>query len=184
LGESHQRNPFFRSGPLIVEPTIQRLDVPSPYVVGAISTPRGFLLHASRSGAAHDNAREFAALCNVARSNEQGLGWHASIGPGVVAVHMSPTMWGWNAREHSRDYIAAEFSQGQLWGEIEDSQIDAYCWWVQNEVLPVWPNIPRVFVHHAQLAAGIRDGKTDVYPNTQPLAQRDFVQRIKNRLGW
>ena len=153
-------------------------------MVGKIIRPDGFLLHGSRSGVPQTSMQEFWATVHWAQSGANGLGWHATIGPGVVAVHMRPSQYGWNAGDPaSYRYIAAEFCQPNYGDPIEDEQIEAYCWWVLNEVLPVWPDIPRVFVHHAQLEQGNRAGKTDVYPNDDA-RQAELIARIRRCLGW
>jgi len=162
-------------------PTI--LDRPSPYIAGVFTAcPKGFLLHSSRSGLARSEYDEFLSTAAYCQSNPAGLAWHASIGPQVVAVHLSPRQWGWNARSPaSYEWIASEFAQGRLDDPIGDEQIDAFCWYALHEVRPVWPDIPLVLIHHSQTVSGQRDGKSDIYPIDDPELAA-FNERILSRL--
>lgn len=162
-----------------------RFWMPTPFVQGEMTAPKGLLLHSSRSGhAGNSEMLEYQATARYCVYNPDGLAWHASVGPGIIAVHMTPRQWGWNARAPaSQQYIAVEFAQPTIGDAISDEQIEAYCWWVLNEVLPVWPNLPHVLVHHASLASGIADGKSDVYPNGDA-RQEQFSQRVRAGLGW
>lgn len=162
-----------------------RVSAPSPFVAGELTAPRGLLLHGSRSGiAGRDALVEYQACRDWAMNpNNGGLGWHASIGPGIVAVHMGPTVYGWNCGSHSSEWIAVEFAQPTIDDAIDDSQVDAYCWWVRNEVLAAWPNLPHVIMAHSELNQGQREGKTDVFPRGSA-ALEEVKQRIRERLGW
>lgn len=162
-------------------PTI--LDRPSPYIAGVFTAcPKGFLLHSSRSGLAHSEYDEFLSTAAYCQNNPDGLSWHASIGPGVIAIHMRPQVWGWNARSPaSSEWIAVEFSQGRLGDPIGDEQVDAFCAYAVGRVKTVWPAIPLVFINHSELAEGIADGKSDAYP-IGPQADA-FKARVAARLA-
>lgn len=162
-------------------PTI--LDRPSPYVAGVFTTcPKGFLLHSSRSGLARSEYDEFLSTAAYCQSNPDGLAWHASIGPGAVAIHMRPQAWGWSARSPaSSEWIAVEFAQGRLGDPISDDQVDAFCAYAVARVLAVWPQMPLAFVFHSWLPAGIKDGKTDPYPIGEPDGDM-FLDKIVARL--
>lgn len=74
---------------------------------------------------------------------------------------MSLQQWGWNARGHSAVYLAYEFAQAKEGEPITDGQIDMFIHWYYSRALPAWPTLPKVFINHSELAAGIADGKTD-----------------------
>jgi hypothetical protein len=90
--------------------------------------------------------------------------------------------WGWNARGQSRDYLAIEFAQPTVNDPISDHQIDAAAWWIREVARPAWPDLPGVLIHHSEIPAGIRDGKTDVYPRGSAEADA-FRQRLMERLN-
>lgn len=128
--------------------------------------PRGVILHGSRSGKRQDALKEYSGTVNWAVGNPAGLGWHATIGPGVYGAHMTARQWGWNAREHSRDFLAVEFAQPTIDDPITDAMVAAFVEWWRIEVAPVWPALtPRVLLlpMHSELPAGKRDGKTDAF---------------------
>ena len=148
------------------------------------AAPHGVILHATRSGKAQSANDEFTATCGFVKGGAAGLGWHITVGPGVIAVHMSPQEWGWNARSQSRDYLAIEFAQGTINDAITDDQLDAAAWWIEHVALHAWPDLPHVLAHHSEIPAGIVDGKTDVYPRGSARAD-EFRQRLTARVpGW
>jgi hypothetical protein len=131
--------------------------------------PRGVILHGSRSGkAGNPKASEYAGTANWEVNNPNDLGWHATIGEGTVAVHLDPRQWGWNARGSSSHFLAVEFAQATVDEAISDAQVDAFCAWLTERVLPVWPALPMFFPTHAELDGtpeyGPHDGKSDVFP--------------------
>jgi hypothetical protein len=135
--------------------------------------PRGCILHGSRSGRrSNPLAAEYAGTASYEVNNPAGLGWTATIGDGVVAVHMDARHWGWNARAASRHYLAVEFAQPTNANEITDGQVRAFCDWWRTHVLPVWPGIPHFFPSHAEVEhsgeTGVRDGKDDAFPYGDP----------------
>lgn len=137
-------------------------------VIGTFThTPKGVILHGSRSGIIHSVHSEFVSLSNYGKSTE--LAFNASIGEDEVALHLNPTHWGWNARGCSGLYLAIEFSQSTVQGVISDGQVRAFCIWLRDYVLPIYPNLPRYFPTHAELDGtdeyGTFDGKTDVFPD-------------------
>lgn len=156
-------------------------------VGGAVSgsfpqTPLGVILHGSRSGhpkSIDQEWRDTTFNWVPGGAMAAGLGWNITVGNNVLGVHMTPRQWGYNAREHSDEWLAAEFAQGQLGGHISDEQIEAFCWWFVNVARVEWPNLPAVFPNHSELAAGIRDGKTDVELRGQSTTR----DRILARLG-
>lgn len=157
------------------------LDVPGHIAGHFHSPPRGIILHATRSGkAGRSEADEFGATLKFVASGAGGLGWHATVGPGLVALHLPAQRWGWNAREHSSEYLAIEFSQAQLGDPISDASIEAAAWWIEHVARPAWPDLPLNLVHHSELPAGIRDGKTDVAPRGSAEAEsiRERLRRL------
>jgi hypothetical protein len=127
--------------------------------------PRGVILHGSRGGA-DDVMTEYRGTKAWAVGNPAGLCWNATIGPSVYCVHLPARQWGWNAREHSQDFLAVEFAQPTIASPIPDSMVAAFVAWFRAEVAPAWPGLtPRVLLlpMHSELPAGKRDGKTDAF---------------------
>ncbi len=153
-------------------PTAVAYDLfPDPQPAGTFAaTPKGIILHGSRSGiAGNPKAQEYAATARYEVNNTADLGWNATIGEGRVAVHLTPREWGWNARAASSLYLGVELAQATVDEPITDAQVAAFCDWVTTHVLPVWPSLPRVFPTHAELDGtaeygGYHDGKTDCFP--------------------
>jgi hypothetical protein len=80
----------------------------------------------------------------------------------VDALH-----WGYNARQHSAFYIAAEFCQATVNVVISPRQVETLAEAWRREVLPVWPHLDPALMqlpHHSELAAGVADKKSDAYP--------------------
>jgi hypothetical protein len=146
-----------------------RIDHDRGTVSGTFSgAPTGIILHGSRSGTPRSTQEEYDLTRRFAASGTE-LGWNVTVGNDAICLHMSPREWGWNARDASPRHLACEFAQPTVDDEISDGQVRALCWWIQTEVLPVWPDLD---VHslptHAELPAGGRDGKTDVFPRGDP----------------
>lgn len=147
--------------------------------------PKGVILHGSGSGrASNPPLAEYAGTANWENINPDGLGWNATIGPNIVAVHLSAREWGWNARAASQSYLAVELAQPVRSVPISDEQVNAFCAWFEAEVLPVWPDIPLFFPTHCEVErsgeTGQIDGKDDVFPDA---ARADELRgRIMARL--
>ncbi len=150
------------------------------------STPKGVILHGSRSGSlTNSTAQEYAGTAAFAGRGAGGLGWNATIGDDVIALHMSYSAWGWNARGCSDDYLAVEFAQPTEASLISDAQVRAFAWFFQ-QARRVWPYLPNLFVTHAELDGtteyGPRDGKTDVFRQSSAMTA-DLRNRIYARLA-
>lgn len=130
-------------------------------MVGTLINPQGIIVHGTQSGLARPRLEEYNSTVNYVRSGASGYGWNVTIHEDRYCKHFSTRQWGWNARYHSGSYVAAELVQAQIDDLITDGEIDLFVHWFNAEVLPVWPNIPRVFIMHSELEAGIADGKTD-----------------------
>lgn len=156
-------------------------------IAGAmVGTPKGFLLHGSRSGIKGNPKKQEALACaNWCINNPDGMGWHATIGEGEYYVHMPANKWGWNAFEASKSYIAVEFAQATVDEAISDAQVEAFVSFCKNEVFPVYPNIPLVLKTHAEVEKSGEtvktSGKTDVFPYGDARAE-ELKQRIMNTL--
>lgn len=150
------------------------------------ATPQGVILHGSRSGSNNDAMAEYRGTARYAGSGIE-LGWSATVGPGIYAVHMPATHYGWNARAASSKFLAIEFAQATINHPIDDSMVDAFVHWLRTEALPVWPNLPMHFPSHAEVEVagltGARDGKSDVYPGGDARLE-DLRRRIGERLGF
>jgi hypothetical protein len=141
------------------------------FVAGSFAdrVPRGVILHGSRSGSpTNDTRAEFNGTRSWARSNPQGLGWHATIGDDVISLHYGPQQWGWNAAGASDDYLGVEFAQPTVNKPISDGQVRAFVWWMKTKVLPTHPAMSLHFPTHAEVEAsgetGKWFGKSDVFP--------------------
>lgn len=152
------------------------------------ATPRGVILHGSRSGiAGRPLATEFGGTAQYAMSEPNGLGWNATIGSDAIAIHMDAAKWGWNARGCSKLYLAVELAQATVDDPITDGQVRALCWYVATRLRPMWPLLPLAFPTHAELDGtaeygGTVDGKSDVYPRNDPRAD-ELRARILARLA-
>lgn len=147
--------------------------------------PRGIILHGSRSGQSWSIGREFVSTRNYAASGADGLGWNATIGPDAYSMHMTAREWGWNAREASRTYLAVEFAQSTVDEPITVGQVRAFVHWYAHEVVPVWGALDLsrddALPMHSELAAGRRDGKSDVFPLSDRRGD-DLRARIRGAL--
>jgi hypothetical protein len=148
------------------------------------STPKGVILHGSRSGiAGNAKQREYEATARYEVNNPAGLGWNATIGEGVVAVHLTPKEWGWHALANSKAYLGCELAQATEGEPITDAQVDAFCDWFRLHVLPVWPEIPLHLPSHAEAdrEIGVSQGKTDAFRLGDPRMD-ELRARIMGRL--
>jgi hypothetical protein len=147
------------------------------------SMPKGCIMHGSRSGVTgNPKAKEYTGTAGYEVNNNQDLGWNATIGENVVAVHLTPQQWGWNARAASSKYLGVEFAQATVDEPITDAQVAAFAdWWV-TRVMPAWPGIPQRFPSHAEIDGTADygpyvDGKTDAFPKNDPRME-DLVSRV------
>jgi hypothetical protein len=154
--------------------------VPGNVVGQFFHTPAGVILHGTRSGQPYTVPEEYAATLRYVRAGASGLGWNVTVGSGVLALHINPAAWGWNARGASSRYLAAEFAQANLGGFVTDQQIDAFCWWVVNVARKVWPALPLVFPNHSDLAEGIQDGKTDIEVRGASTVRSRILARLRD----
>lgn len=148
--------------------------------------PRGVILHGSRSGLRQPLDREFYGTVGYAGQERHGLGWTATIGEDMIALHMTPAYWGWNARKASSLYLAVEFAQPTVNDPITDGQVRAFCWAFRSIWQVYWPSLPLVFPTHAELdvdgVTGKLDGKSDVFPYGDARAD-ELRARIARRLA-
>lgn len=151
--------------------------------------PHGVILHGSRSGKRQSIAAEYRSTAGYATQTD--LGWHATLGERVYAVHMDAYSWGWNARAASSRYLAVEFAQPTEADAITDGQVDAFVAWFRDVALRAWPSLPRNFPTHAEVEArgetGAWDGKSDVFSNgslrTDELRDRIWKRLLAQGLG-
>jgi hypothetical protein len=152
-------------------PATRLLDTPAPSGQGLFERqPLGVVLHGSRSGRRRTPAEEFDSTVAWAIGGAGGLGWHATVGEGVAAIHLPPTVWAWHARRFSGRYLGLEFAQARRGDPISDGQVTAAAHYLAMVVRPAWPGLdltrPGVLVEHWQLDRLLPrpDGKTDVAP--------------------
>ena len=162
-------------------PQPEIIDVPGWGVAPFAGTPKGIVLHATRSGRDWSEQEEFDATLNYVRAGAGGLGWHATIGSGRLGLHVPPRNYTWHARGASRSYLGIEFAQPRYGDPITDHALDTAAWWIREYALKQWPDLPLHLVHHAELAEGVVDGKSDVYRNDDP-EQWHFTERLLSRL--
>lgn len=150
------------------------------------TTPRGVILHGSRSGAPNSIHQEYVGTAHYAVGEPDGLGWNATVGSDEIALHIGYMGWGWNARAASRLYLAVEFAQAHVEGPIDDGQVRAFCWFFAS-ARKTWPRLSASFPTHAELDGtpeygGYHDGKTDVFPRNDPRTT-ELRKRILVRLA-
>lgn len=150
------------------------------------ATPRGVILHGSRSGAPNTTHQEFVGTARYATVEPNGLGWNATVGSDEIAIHMAYNRWGWNARAASSHYLAVEFAQAHVSDPIDDGQVRAFCWFFAG-ARKTWLGLPATFPTHAELDGtpeygGYLDGKTDVFPKGDPRTT-NLRKRIFDRLA-
>jgi hypothetical protein len=142
--------------------------------------PSDFLIHGTRGGQA-DRQKEFQSTCNwVMNPANGGLGWHVTIGDDTYEPHLPITEWGYHAREASRLYIGIEFVQPTAADAITEGQIAAFGRWYWSMVVPAYSHLTAqttTLPMHSETAAGIRDGKSDVYPR-----QDDRIHALRAQL--
>jgi hypothetical protein len=151
------------------------------------STPKGVILHGSRSGHPQSTSAEFHGTRRYAVNEPNGLGWTATVGDDEISIHMAPTEWGYNARGCSSKYLAVELAQPTEADPITPGQVNALCWAIRRLWLPAWPALPLHFPTHAELDGtaeygGQYDGKTDVYSRGSRAADK-LRNRIAARLA-
>lgn len=137
-------------------------------------TPKGIILHGTRSGTNNSTAQEFQSTLNYVRAGASGLGWNATVGDDVVSEHMDAGMWAWHARAASQHYVGCEFAQPLESRPISDAQVRAFAWLWRNRWRARWPNLPMHFPTHAEVEhsgeTGQVDGKSDVFSYGSPQA--------------
>ncbi len=148
-------------------------------------TPKGFVLHSTRSGVSRPAQIEFPAAASYETNRTDGCGCNATIGDDTVAIHAPWGRWAWHARKASRYYISLEIAQGTSDDPISDAEVRAIVWAVE-QARDTWPQIPLVFRTHAELEqegeTGLIDGKTDVFPYGDPRAD-ELRAKILTRLA-
>lgn len=160
---------------------IERLDLPAVAQGPFSAVPVGCVLHGSRSGKEQSLRLEYIGTARYCQTNPDGLSWHSTIGEDSYAVHLDAHQWGWHCREASQTYLGVEFAQPTVDDAITDGQVRAFVAWWRREVLPVWPRLAldrTPLPTHAELPAGRRDGKSDVFPVGDPRAD-DLRRRIR-----
>ncbi|MGE5619737.1 MAG: N-acetylmuramoyl-L-alanine amidase [Sphingomonadaceae bacterium] len=149
-------------------PTVYSDPVPAAAIAGRISaTPRGIILHGTRSGRRQSRFLEFHGTRAYARAGCGGqyLGWHLTVGEDEISEHLPLDRWGYHAREWwSEHWIGIEFAQPTDEYTVTEKQVRAAVWWIKHRLLVAYPDMPLELLAHSEIDPGIRDGKTDVYP--------------------
>jgi hypothetical protein len=143
-------------------------EYPDPAVAGTLARCDGVIFHGSRSGRAGNPLdAEWQGTARYEQNNPLGLGWHATVGPGKVAIHLPVTVWGHNARAASSRYVGVEIAQPTVNDPLPDSVPVALADYIFDHVWPVWGEVWH-FPSHAELElwgeTGQKDGKSDLYP--------------------
>ena len=150
-------------------------------------TPRGVVLHGSRSGTTKDTQAEYEGTVNYVRNGTDGTtGWNVTVGDNIFCQHLAMNEYGWHARAASPYYLSAEFAQANRYYPISDEQINAFCAWFKAAQAE-WPDLPLHFPTHADVEAsgetGQRDGKDDPFLHGDERAD-ELRQRILTALGF
>ncbi len=163
-------NPPATEPPVVYTPTIEQVrgNASGTFQV----QPQGVILHGTRSGQNYTTRQEYDATVNYVKNGAGGLGWSATIGDDVIALHLLAGEWGWNSRAASSKYLAVEFAQATVDREISPAQVKVFAWWFLNRARVAWPNLPLTFPTHAELPEGQADGKTDPMPRGDPRADQ------------
>lgn len=153
---------------------------------GTLNTCQGVILHGSRSGVqGRDLMVEWRGTAGYEVNNPLGLGWNATIGPGVVALHLDVRHWGWNARNASDTYVAVEIAQPTVNDPLPNAVPRAVADYIFDHVWPAWGETWH-FPSHAELEdwgeTGANDGKTDLYPTGDPRMEA-FREQVYARLN-
>lgn len=146
--------------------------------------PKGIVLHGSRSGSTTNTLdQEYRGTANWELNNPHGYAWHATIGNGKVAIHLTPREWGQHDPWASQEYLGVELAQPTVAHAITDGQVDALADWIKTRVLPVWPGLPLHFPSHAEVNReyGQNQGKSDVFP-LGDIRMSDLRARLMARL--
>lgn len=161
-------------------PAVSYESHPIPAAGAFVGTPRGVVLHGSRSGAAGNSQdQEYRGTVNWAKNNPAGLGWNVTIADHRVAEHLSVEHWGHHAKAASRHYLSIEFAQPTVDRDITDAQADAAAHWIKTRVWPVWGELWH-FPTHAEVQASGETGdagNSDVYPLADPR-----LEVLRNRI--
>jgi len=158
--------------------------MPCPNVAGRfVNPPQGVILHGSRSGRPQSAEAEYQGTAAYATQRSHGLGWHATIGPLLVATHIDPQWYGYHARSASTKLLGVEFAQPTVNDPINDGMVEAFVWWFINHARKAWPSLPTYFPTHAEVdrSFGFNDFKSDVYPHGDDRAS-ELRARILARL--
>lgn len=151
------------------------------------NTPRGVLQHGSRSGQPLTYAQEFAGTDRWAQNPDNVLGWNATIGEGIISLHLPIRTFGWNAFGASAVYVAVEYAQPTEAYPITDLMVRTHNWFFATMVRPAYPHIPLHFPSHAEVEhsgeiAHTPSGKTDAFSYGSPRMD-DLRQRIRKNLA-
>lgn len=136
-------------------------------------TPRGVLLHGSRSGRPLTYAQEFDGTVRWAQNPDNVLGWHATVAEGEIALHVPVRLFGWNAFAASSLYVAIEYAQPTEAYPITDLMVRTANWFIATLVRPTFPRMPLHFPSHAEVehsgetGHGIT-GKSDAFSYRSP----------------
>lgn len=150
-------------------------------------TPRGILQHGSRSGRPLTYQQEFDSTGRWAMNPDNVLGWHATIGKGMIDLHLPIRAFGWNAFAASALYVAVEYAQPTENYPITDLMVRTHNWFLATIVRPAFPRIPLHFPSHAEVEASgeiahTPSGKSDVFSLGSPHMD-DLRQRIRQNLA-
>ena len=147
--------------------------MPSPYGRGKFERVPDAVIHGSRSGnTLRTLHQEFMGTATYCQLNPHGLAWQFTIGEDEYAQHLPADevgfRAGWHASEANFTHLGFEFAQRVARDTITSDQIDAFGHAVVNRVVPIYPKwldgLDRRLVMHSELAGGIEQGKSDVYP--------------------
>jgi hypothetical protein len=148
-------------------------------------TPRGVIQHGSRSGRPLTYQQEFESTDRWAMNPDNVLGWHATIGEGIISLHLPIKNFGWNAFAASAVYVAVEYAQPTEAYPITDLMVRTHNWFFATLVRPAFPRIPLHFPSHSEVEHSgeilhTPSGKTDAFSYGSPQMDDLRARILKN----
>lgn len=129
---------------------------------------------------------EFDGTDRWAANSGNVLGWHATIGPGIISIHLGAREFGWNAFAASGVYVAVEYSQPLEDYDITDEMVRTHNWYFATILRPALPHLPLHFPSHSEVEHSgeiqhVPSGKTDAfsYGSTK---MENLRERVYNNL--
>lgn len=163
---------------------IERLS--SPNVGGALVTPRGVMLHSTRSGKDNTPQEEYNGTVNwfMNKWGKSDASSHALVGHDRIALLVPLTRQAYHAKENNSTHLSIEFVQAKTTTPYVGFQYDVGAWltrlWCGEFGIPmerVLSQYKRGIISHDDSEQGKRDGKSDV---GKSFDWRKFMESVTN----